>query len=77
MATITRYFRTALCACIVFALPGFSADGISQTRVGNTLEQVEKLAAKEGKVRMANSFSAEDAKQALKGFSQKYPTIKV
>lgn len=45
MATITRYFRTALLASIVFALPGFFADGISQTRVGKTVEQVEKLAA--------------------------------
>ena len=49
MATIARYFRTALFASIVFALPGFSANGIAQTRVGKTLEQVEKLAAKEGK----------------------------
>ena len=46
MATIARYFRTALSASIVFALPGFSANGIAQTRVGKTLEQVEKLAAK-------------------------------
>ena len=77
MATITRYFRTALFASIVFALPGFSANGIAQTRVGKTLEQVEKLAAKEGKTRMANSFSAEDSKQVLKSFNQKYPMIKV
>ena len=77
MATIARYFRTALFASIVFALPGFSANGIAQTRVGKTLEQVEKLAAKEGKVHMANSFSAADAKQVLQGFNQKYPMIKV
>jgi iron(III) transport system substrate-binding protein len=77
MAIIARCFRIALFASIVSALPGFSADGMSQTRVGTTVEQVEKLAAKEGKVHMANSFSAADAKQVLKGFSQKYPMIKV
>jgi iron(III) transport system substrate-binding protein len=77
MATMARYFRTALFASIVFALPALSTDGMSQTRVGKTLEQVEKLAAKEGKVRMANSLSAADAKQVLKGFGQKYPMIKV
>jgi iron(III) transport system substrate-binding protein len=77
MARIARYFRTALFASIVFALPGLSADGMAQTRVGKTLEQVEKLAAKEGKAHMANSLSAADAKQVLQGFNQKYPMIKV
>ena len=77
MATIARYFRPALFASIGLALAGFPADAMSQTPVGKTLEQVEKLAVKEGKVRMANSFSAADAKQALKDFNRKYPTIKV
>jgi iron(III) transport system substrate-binding protein len=77
MATIARYFKTALFSSIVLAASGFAADGMSQTRVGKTFEQVEKLAAKEGKLHMANSFSADDARQALKGFQQKYPMIKI
>ena len=50
---------------------------MAQTRVGKTLEQVEKLAAKKGKAHMANSLSAADAKQVLQGFNRKYPMIKV
>ena len=77
MAKTARYFRTAFFVSTVLVLMGFTADGMPQTRVGKTLEEVEKLAAKEGKVHIANSFSAGDAREAFKGFSQKYPKIKV
>ncbi len=70
------WFTTTLFPLVVFALLVFPAAGMSQT-VGKTLEEIEKLAVKEGTVHMANSLRSGEAKEVLKGFSQKYPMIKV
>jgi iron(III) transport system substrate-binding protein len=57
---------------------GFSRDAVSQPAgFGKTAEEIVKLSAKEGRLRMGAGMSREDAAIILKGFNQKYPMIKV
>jgi ABC-type Fe3+ transport system substrate-binding protein len=49
----------------------------SQTGIGKTFEQIESLAVKEGKVRVASALQPDEEPLVLKGFYQKYPKIKV
>ncbi len=45
--------------------------------LGNNLEQVEKLAAKEGNVNIVASLDTDEVEIVLEGFKKKYPGIKV
>jgi len=49
----------------------------SGQRLGKTLEEIVQLANKEGNVRVASSWEPENEAALLKGFYQKYPSIKV
>ena len=53
----------------------FSTEGISQTRIGKTRAEIEKLAVKEGAVSIAGSLGRD--KWLFDGFTKKFPTIKV
>ena len=56
----------------------FSGRAVSQSvGIGKTFDEVVKLAAKEGKVRVGSGLTVEEAPLVLKGFNQKYPMIKV
>ncbi|MGH7773258.1 MAG: ABC transporter substrate-binding protein [Candidatus Binatia bacterium] len=56
----------------------FSDQAISQTTgAGKSFEEIVKLAAKEGRVRVGSGMTHNEAALVLKGFNQKYPTIKV
>jgi hypothetical protein len=44
--------------------------------LGKNPDDVVKLAVKEGKVHVGSGLTAEEASIVLKGFKQKYPTIK-
>jgi hypothetical protein len=50
---------------------------LPQPVFGKSLEEVEKIAAKEGKLRMISNLFPEEVPQVLKGFYAKYPGIKV
>jgi len=45
--------------------------------IGNTIEEIEKLAMKEGKVMFASAPKIGDARTVLEGWYKKYPQIKV
>ena len=45
--------------------------------LGKTFGEIEKLAVKEGRVRMISNLFPEEVPQVLKAFYAKYPTIKV
>ena len=51
--------------------------GSQSVNMGKTFDEVVKLAAKEGKVRVGSGLTVEEAPLVLKGFNQKYPMIKV
>jgi iron(III) transport system substrate-binding protein len=75
LKTATKFFANlsiivALLVCPTRSLsapPGF----------GSSLEEVVKLASKEGNVRIAASLEPEDVRTVLEGFYKKYPQIKV
>jgi hypothetical protein len=50
---------------------------LQQPVFGKSLEEVEKMAAKEVKLRMISNLFPEEVPQVLKGFYAKYPGIKV
>jgi ABC-type Fe3+ transport system substrate-binding protein len=55
-----------------------SGEAVSQSAgIGKNFDDVEKLAVKEGKVRVGSGLTAEEAPFVLKGFNRKYPMIKV
>ena len=60
---------------VAFYVLAFSTEGISQTRIGKTRAEIEKLAVKEGGVSIAGSVGRD--KWLFEGFSKKFPTIKV
>jgi iron(III) transport system substrate-binding protein len=63
----------------VLAGSGFfvrSAPALGAT-LGKTFDEVVKAAAKEGRVRIGTGLTEQEAPMVLKGFNQKYPTIKV
>src|SRR5262245_6180537 len=49
----------------------------SAQRLGKNLEEIVQLANKEKKVRVATSWEPENEAALLKGFTQKYPAIKI
>ena len=53
----------------------FSTEGISQTKLGKTRAEIEKLAVKEGAVSIGGSFGRD--KWLFEGFTRKFPSIKV
>jgi len=55
---------------------GFSSIASSQ-RLGNNLDEIIQLANKEKNVRVATSWEPENETALLKGFTQKYPGIKI
>jgi ABC-type glycerol-3-phosphate transport system substrate-binding protein len=50
---------------------------LQQPVFGKSLEELEKMAAKEGKLRMISNLFPEEVPQVLKGFYAKYPAVKV
>lgn len=69
IALITLAFTGLLIAPAEAAsnLPGF----------GKSLEEIAKLAEKEGRVRIASGLDDEEGKKVIKKFNQRYPGIKV
>jgi iron(III) transport system substrate-binding protein len=61
----------ALALTVTLGAPAFGQ------RIGKTLDEIVKLANKEGTVRVASSWEPENEAALLKGFYQKYPGIKV
>ena len=70
-----------LAALLAFAAPTFAAIAgaaiADPAGFGKTFEEIEKLAIKEGRVRMVSNLFPEEVPQVLKAFYGKYPTIKV
>ncbi len=64
---------TVVTISLLSASGGFSAP----PGLGNSLEEVVKLASKEGKVRIAGSLEGKEVDTVLGGFYKKYPQIKV
>jgi ABC-type Fe3+ transport system substrate-binding protein len=52
-------------------------DARAQNRVGKNLEEIVRLAEKEGKVRIASALERDEEPLVFKGFYQKYPKIKI
>jgi iron(III) transport system substrate-binding protein len=48
-----------------------------QVRVGKNLEEIVRLAEKEGKVRIASALDRDEESLVFRGFVQKYPKIKI
>jgi iron(III) transport system substrate-binding protein len=61
----------------VTSVLGLSSVALSQQRLGKNLEEIVQLANKEKNVRVATSWEPENEAALLKGFYQKYPSIKV
>src|SRR5688500_17212589 len=74
-------FLTLAISMTILLMPGLAkfSDGatLQQPVFGKSLDEVEKLAAKEGKLRMISNLFPEEVPQVLKGFHAKYPTLKV
>ncbi len=70
-----------LAALLAFAAPTCAAIAgaaiADPAGFGKTFEEIEKLAIKEGRVRMVSNLFPEEVPQVLKAFYGKYPTIKV
>ncbi len=49
----------------------------SQTKIGNNLDEITKLAEQEGQVRIASALESDEVPLVFKGFYEKYPKIKV
>ena len=71
-------FKTFWLVAIAFiTLFTFGRDARSQNRVGKNLEEIVRLAEKEGKVRIASALERDEEPLVFKGFYQKYPKIKI
>ena len=78
MANPKSYNISMLATTIIFGVLIFSGQAVSQSAgIGKNFDDVEKLAVKEGKVRVGSGLTAEEAPFVLKGFNRKYPMIKV
>jgi iron(III) transport system substrate-binding protein len=78
MKTQEWLYGFSMIVTVVVGLLGSCGDAISQpARVGKSLEEISKLAAKEGRVRMASSIDPEQEQLVFGAFNQKYPMIKV
>ncbi len=62
---------------LVGMLSFYGAAESQQAAIGKTFDEIVKSAAKEGKVRVGTGLTEKEAPMVLKGFNQKYPTIKV
>ena len=65
-----------LVSLTIIAVLGFSTSASSQ-RLGKNLDEIIQLANKEKNVRVATSWEPENETALLKGFTQKYPAIKI
>jgi len=75
---ISRARALSFTIMLAAGFPGFSSGAsLQQPIFGKSLEEVEKMAAKEGKLRMVSNLFPEEVPQVLKGFYAKYPAIKV
>jgi ABC-type Fe3+ transport system substrate-binding protein len=54
-----------------------AAPARAQAVIGKNIDEITKLAIKEGKVRMDSSLHPEDERIVFKGFYEKYPMIKI
>src|SRR6266498_1364744 len=76
MISLARAMPVTITLTLGFA--AFSNGATLQQAVfGKSLEEVEKMAAKEVKLRMISNLFPEEVPQVLKGFYAKYPAIKV
>jgi len=73
--------KKLLAALLAFAASMFGAIAgaavANAAGFGKTFDELEKLAVKEGQVRMVSNLFPEEVPQVLKAFYAKYPTIKV
>ena len=75
---ISRARALSFTIMLAAGFPAFSSGAsLQQPIFGKSLEEVEKMAAKEGKLRMVSNLFPEEVPQVLKGFYAKYPAIKV
>ena len=66
-----------VCSILIFWAIALGAPPLRAQSIGKTFDEVVKLAAKEGKIRMASGLQRDEESLVLKGFYQKYPAIKV
>ena len=75
---ISRARALSFTIMLAAGFPAFSSGAsLQQPIFGKTFEEIEKMAAKEGRVRMVSNLFPEEVPQVFKGFYAKYPTIKV
>src|SRR5512145_1072452 len=67
-ATLTLLFIV----CLVYAPAAWA-----QAKVGKNLEEIVRLAEKEGKVRIGSALDRDEEALVFQGFIQKYPKIKI
>ena len=81
MMKISRFNIGSFLALTLMGILVFSPVTVSgQARIGKNLEEIKKLAVKEGKkgkVRMGSGLRPNEARMILKGFYRKYPGINV
>jgi len=75
--SISDFRNLSSVALALLALLVFCPLAWSQNRIGKNLEEVTKLAIKEGKVRIASALERDEEPLVFKGFNQRYPTIKI
>ena len=66
-----------VCSILSFWAIALGVPPLRAQSIGKTFDEVVKLAAKEGKIRMASGLQRDEDSLVLKGFSQKYPAIKI
>lgn len=67
----------SLLALVFFNPLGYVSTAWPQSKIGKNLEEIARLAAKEGKVRIASALERDEEALVFKGFYQKYPMVKV
>jgi ABC-type Fe3+ transport system substrate-binding protein len=74
-------FRAQVMSITIIVILGATAFSngatLQQPVFGKSLEEVEKIAAKESRLRMISNLFPEEVPQVLRGFYAKYPAIKV
>jgi iron(III) transport system substrate-binding protein len=74
----TWLFRAAILASVALGLLIAAREAAAQTkRIGQTFEEIEKLAKEEGIVRLGSLLRRENVAVVLGEFQKKYPEIKV
>ena len=71
----TWFAPALLVTCMAAALPVYAAS--APQGFGNSIEEVVKLAQKEGKVRVSASLDPTEVGTVLEGFYKRYPAVKV